>query len=523
MEEIESGQNLRRANMTPRRASRDRASQRSVGGRTSGWTSTESLASTTSEDGRSVFPAVSQNKSQPLSPSSVFSPTLLPGSKLPPPPPPRNPRVEKTLLETSRRLQQEQGLTPVFSNVPQNVPDFPKIDTRDGALASASLHLSPDNQMGQISTPLINQPIGGWNRISPQNSGMSTPASTSGMSSLPPGQLQTVREQMAAALRQLKEMEEKVKGIPVLEREVYRLREEKEKLLVALQKKTEELSAVVEARKSEPAANAHLPLSLDVGRPEQGLKSLDILKTPSVLTTEKRSIAVGSDAPLEAAMVKKSQKHVAVEAFADVCNRAIETDPKTVRDEEVQTKVRTDDASVWVVESLLGLSNETELEIKTLRETVNCQQETITFLKERLTQTNRDLEQTRTAEIAKRSKVMLETGTLVKPETVNVQVETERRPKASVGVGVSEKDFARKKTDRSVQTTVLEQVKEKPAVVQVSKGVQWEDLSTDKLENQEKSVAAEGKYEHSISSNHDIIFYLIKEVTKYVLSKLQGH
>ncbi|XP_062855215.1 KN motif and ankyrin repeat domain-containing protein 3 [Trichomycterus rosablanca] len=487
VEEIESGQNLRRANMTPRRASRDRASQRSVGGRTSGWTSTESLASTTSEDGRSVFLPVSQShvtspsKSQPLSPTSVFSPMLLPGSKLPPPPPPRNPRVEKTLLETSRRLQQEQGLSSIVSNVP--ISDFPKLDAKDGAFPGnlpAISQLSPDSPMLQISAPVLNLPTGGWTKSSPQNSGRSTPASISGMSSFSPGQLQTVREQMAAALRQLREMEEKVKCVPALEREVSMLREDKDKLLEALRKKTEELSAILKAKNPKS--------------PGQELKSSETVKSPSVLKIEKRSVAVGSDAPFEAVKVRNSQdvKHVAVEAFVDVCNRAIETDTKTLRDEEVQAKIQTVDASVWVVESLLGLSSAAEQEIDSLRQTVSCQQESITILKARLTQANQDLEESRALEMERRSKVMLETGTLVKPETINVQVWTGCRLQTSVGVGVSDKDFAVKKTDQCVQTQNMEQPKDKPAVVQVSTGIQWEDLSTDKLDNQEQSVSAEG-------------------------------
>ena len=44
---------------------------------------------------------------------------------------------------------------------------------------------------------------------------------------------------MATALRQLKDMEERVKGVPALERELAKLRAEKEMLLLALQEKRE--------------------------------------------------------------------------------------------------------------------------------------------------------------------------------------------------------------------------------------------------------------------------------------------
>ncbi|CAB1449866.1 unnamed protein product [Pleuronectes platessa] len=113
VEEIESGHNLRRGPISSRRLGRGvKLSQRStsVGGRTSGWTSTESLASPASEDGRAPPPPPPRNRlgSAPceglsLSPVTLLTvPPLSAGAKVPPPPPQRNPRVERTLLETSR-------------------------------------------------------------------------------------------------------------------------------------------------------------------------------------------------------------------------------------------------------------------------------------------------------------------------------------------------------------------------------------------------------------------------------------
>lgn len=505
VEEIESGQTFRRANMSPRRGSRsDRVSQRSVGGRTSGWTSTESLASTTSEDGRSLPPPVprshvtSASKSQPLSPS-LISPTLPSSSKMPPPPPPRNPRVERTLLETSRRLQQEQGLYP--NGLVSPLSDLPKESAKDcGSNSSFSVpsQMATDGHLLQISPAVQNLSTGGWTRFSPQNSGRSTPASSSGTSSFPPGQLQTVREQMAFALRQLREMEEKVKGVPALEKEVSMLRDEKDRLLLALQKKTEELGALVNVKKSALVESAPLSSSVDPSSTSQEKRSTEKGKEPPVLVVEKRSIAVGSDVPLKV-VVAQDAKDVAVEAAVDVCHRGMETEPMTVHDEVVQAKVPTNEVAVWVMESLLGLSSETEQEIDNLQETIKCQQESVHLLEKRLAQANQDLEELRALEMARMSKIMLERDTLVKPETVDVLVETELCSKTSVGVGVSSADFPAMKIDQSIQTDFVEPSSKKMAVIQVNTGIQWEDLfSADKKDDQEQSLSADGEYEQSI-------------------------
>ncbi|KAG7332189.1 hypothetical protein KOW79_004023 [Hemibagrus wyckioides] len=497
VEEIESGQTFRRTNMSPRRGSRsDRVSQRSVGGRTSGWTSTESLASTTSEDGRVLPPpaprshVTSVSRSQPLSPSSVISPTLPPCSKMPPPPPPRNPRVERTLLETSRRLQQEQGLYPNGLGSP--LSDSVK-DCGSSSSFSVPSQMATDGHLLQISSAVQNPTTGGWTRFSPQNSGRSTPASSSGMSSFPPGQLQTVREQMAFALRQLREMEEKVKGVPALEREVSMLRAEKDRLLEALQKKTEELSALVSAKNSALVEPAPLSSPTDpIARiASEERNSSEKGKETPVLAKEKRSVAVGSDVPVKIVVVQDA-KDAAVEAAVDVYHRGVETEPMTVRDEEVQVEVSTNEVAVWVMESLLGLSSETEQEIENLQETIKCQQESVHLLERRLTQANQDLEELRALEMARTSKITLERETLVKPETADVLVETELCSKTSVGVGVSSADFPATKTDQGIQTDFVEASNKKVAVIHVNTGIQWEDLiSADKKDNQEQSVCAD--------------------------------
>ncbi|XP_072309598.1 KN motif and ankyrin repeat domains 1-like [Eucyclogobius newberryi] len=72
-------------------------------------------------------------------------------------------------------------------------------------------------------------------KVSPQSSGRSTPVT--GLGSV---QLQIVRDQMVAALQKLKELEEQVKVIPVLDLKISVLHEEKRQLLYELKKHKDE-------------------------------------------------------------------------------------------------------------------------------------------------------------------------------------------------------------------------------------------------------------------------------------------
>ncbi|PKU30050.1 kn motif and ankyrin repeat domain-containing protein 3 isoform x1 [Limosa lapponica baueri] len=218
VDDIESGQTLKKVPL-PRRAKGARqppSALRSPSSHTSTWTSTESLTSMASEDGRTAL-LLSPHGRAPLDPPS--KPTSHPVSPPPPvrllPPPTRkclvrNPRVEKTLLETSRRLEEEQGHLQGIGG--------PSCGGPPGAPSQLP-------QWGPVGT----EGQGGWGRVSPGSSGRSTPAA--GLSAAP---LQHVREQMAAALRQLRDLEEQVKTIPLLEMQICELKREKAKLMEKL-------------------------------------------------------------------------------------------------------------------------------------------------------------------------------------------------------------------------------------------------------------------------------------------------
>ncbi|XP_038559000.1 KN motif and ankyrin repeat domain-containing protein 2 [Micropterus salmoides] len=156
------------------------------------WTSTESLCSNTSMDSRHSsysYCAPGYHTSQRPSYSTA--------------------RVEKTLLDARRKLEEEkEGRR--FSNL-------------------GSMHSSVAGSNTSISSAQsYNRAHGGSGSFTPLSSGLSTPVTPT------PAHLQHVREQMASALRKIKELEEQVKTIPVLQVKISVLQEEKRQLSVQL-------------------------------------------------------------------------------------------------------------------------------------------------------------------------------------------------------------------------------------------------------------------------------------------------
>uniref|UniRef100_A0A3Q0TGL1 KN motif and ankyrin repeat domain-containing protein 2 n=1 Tax=Amphilophus citrinellus TaxID=61819 RepID=A0A3Q0TGL1_AMPCI len=156
------------------------------------WTSTESLCSNASVDSRHSsysYCAPGYHTSQRPSFSTA--------------------RVEKTLLDARRKLEEEkEGRR--FSNL-------------------GSMHSSVAGSNTSISSAhSFNRSQSGGGSFTPLSSGLSTPVTPT------PAHLQHVREQMAAALRKIRELEEQVKTIPVLQVKISVLQEEKRQLSVQL-------------------------------------------------------------------------------------------------------------------------------------------------------------------------------------------------------------------------------------------------------------------------------------------------
>ncbi|XP_033858638.3 KN motif and ankyrin repeat domain-containing protein 2 [Acipenser ruthenus] len=174
------------------------------------WTSTESLCSNVSMDSRhSSFSYCAPGYHGSY--RADTRPPFLAGGF--------NARVEKTLLDARKKLEQNQtdsaGRQQPFSNLGSMQSS---VSGSASSLVGSSLNQSYSKSQ--------NGTQGG--QFTPMSSGLSTPVSPT------PAHLQHVREQMAVALRKIRELEEQVKVIPVQQVKISVLQEEKRQLSVQL-------------------------------------------------------------------------------------------------------------------------------------------------------------------------------------------------------------------------------------------------------------------------------------------------
>lgn len=397
VDDIESGQTLKKVPL-PRRAKGARqqlGTLRSPSSHTSGWTSTESLTSTASEDGRTALLLSPHGRAppEPLSKQTSHPTSPPPAVRLLPPPArkclARNLQVEKTLLETSRRLEQEQS------------------HSQPGA---------PSQVHPWVPAGTEGQP--GSARMSPGSSGHSTPAA--GLGAAP---LQHVREQMAAALRQLRDLEEQVKTIPFLEMQICELQQEKAKLMEKLSVEPGEALSRPGGSEEQPRAGLECEAEPAKGRAS---KIAELRKLTEKLAVSERgsrgwpgkgtaarprgderpcrSVAVGEDRPMtDAVFYYQSQQAGSGEPGSGAPERR--------------------DAAVWVLESSLGLAPEVERELELLQQTVGHQKEVIALMEGHLQEATRELEELRLEVCARRPCGRTDKEVTAKPQVAEVLVE----------------------------------------------------------------------------------------------------
>ncbi|XP_068130419.1 KN motif and ankyrin repeat domain-containing protein 2 [Hyperolius riggenbachi] len=193
VDDIEKGHTIKRVPVT--RRSRFGSLPRGPGYTGSWWTSTESLCSNASNDsrhssysycGRGFYPAYEVRSG--AQGSNSF-----------------NPRVERTLMDASKKLEAGQS--------------------RPLSLGCRSTSSMSTPSLSRLPSSSSCQQLSSF---TPLSSGMSTPVSPT------PVHLQHVREQMAVALKRLRQLEEQVKMIPVLQVKISVLQEEKRQLSVQL-------------------------------------------------------------------------------------------------------------------------------------------------------------------------------------------------------------------------------------------------------------------------------------------------
>ncbi|KAJ1080490.1 hypothetical protein NDU88_000689 [Pleurodeles waltl] len=453
VDDIQSGQTLRKVpvHRKPKTTKLSTSSLRSPSSQNSGWTSTESLTSTTSEDGKVGPPFLPRVRSQSSSSevrehlsvhtSNPVSPTPI-ISLLPPPSPKsfiRNHRVEKTLLETSKRLEQEQlGLqNPREGSSRARLPSgSSKVNATLSTPGSSSLNqlCTSIPQNGGGDGPIILSPsFAGQVRTSPLNSGRSTPATN-----ISPAHLQYVREQMAAALRQLKELEEQVKTIPILQMKISTLKKQKDKLLSDLQKKREqELDETSDFRQrsysagnmveSDGDSKTSLEFFAESDSEVESVKTRTSKISELRKLTEKlavsersgRSSKPGSAREMSPSAMHKNEKLCKSVGVGEeiAMNDAVffYRSQKPSQDAAVGNEVETKHAEVWVMESMLGLVPETEKEISLLQHTIEHQRGVISLLEGHLREATQELEKLRVEVCCRRSKDLVDQEVMAIP------------------------------------------------------------------------------------------------------------
>lgn len=414
VDDIQSGQTLKKMSLSrkPRSSRRSTSSLRSLSSQTGISVSTESLDY--SEDGTSsdsVFftrdvvdnsysgvakQALGLRKSNPISPTPLF--------KLLPPPPAkalRNARVEKAL--ESRKKQE------------QLIVDYEKVQSSNLSKLSSASRSSPNLTQGSLSTLQYNKSgdrravlsptsIGSM-KFSPVNSGRSTPSDNSSSTQY----LQYIREQMAVSLKQLKDLEEQVKVIPLLQKQMCTLEREKKQLTDELEKQrayaigmpliaNSSLHDIDLKKKLDAISENEIKTETKTSKSEIRLESG--LSKPSKITELKRLTEKLSDTERKTSHEKAATDKTVVHypAVKEKSRKSVsvgENIPMTEsvfyyrsqhekKDAAVQYSTETTDVGVWVMEPLLGLTCEAEREIQILEHTIEHQRAVIKILENNL-------------------------------------------------------------------------------------------------------------------------------------------
>ncbi|XP_032068672.1 KN motif and ankyrin repeat domain-containing protein 1 isoform X1 [Thamnophis elegans] len=433
VEDIQKGNTIKKLNIQKKRkVTPPFASVKIPSNQYSEWTSNESLSSSNSDENKHsslLFTAQSQLAGTiSAKPSLAFeaSPSFLtiPESKplLPPSPqlPRHNLRVTKTLMETRRRLEQEKmAMQPIPGETRR-----PRLSSFGAMGSTGSLPSfvgsSSQNQMcqqfqngyqgnGECSLYLASS-LGSSIRHSPLSSGVSTP-----VTNVSPVHLQHIREQMAIALKHLKELEEQVKTIPVLQVKISVLQEEKRQLVAKLksQRMVNQNDTGTFRKRSYSAGNAeqwkhlssvrgggelYIDCEEDTGNVGHSTEQVEEFRhlTAEMQALEKKIQDSSYDISSvrgNRANVAKENRSIAVGADVSmndivVYNRAL----RACRDVAVGTEVKTKDFVAGVSEEMLGLSTEAEREIELQHQMIESLKEKIYRLEVQLREATYDRE-----------------------------------------------------------------------------------------------------------------------------------
>lgn len=433
-----------------------------------GWPSTDSLSSSNSDENKqspfviarrhTLSGSVKSSYTQEASPNCL----AIPENKPLPPPSPQLPKhnfhVTKTLMETRRRLEQEKVIMQV--NSPIGDARRSRLASFGGMGSTGSLSSFPGST-GHSTTvqPLPNghqttsdygaffaSSLGSSIRHSPLSSGVTTP-----VTNLSPMHLHHIREQMAIALKRLKELEEQVKTIPILQVKISVLQEEKRQLMseIKSQKACSQKDTTGFRKRSYSAGNAagfetsrtpnkrggelHIDSDDETETQEQNTQTLKEFRqlTAEMQALEKKIQDSSFDACCSPQSKEKKAKEKCCRSVAVGADENMNDIVMYYRsanlssDASVGTEIDVRSTGVGVTEELLGVFTDSEREVELQQQTIEALKDKIYRLETDLRETTYELEMTKLKlEIkAAGSRQKVDKAVMAQPSTCNRMVE----------------------------------------------------------------------------------------------------
>ncbi|KAM9168132.1 KN motif and ankyrin repeat domain-containing protein 1 isoform 3-T3 [Mergus octosetaceus] len=356
-------------------------------------------------------------------------------------------------METRRRLEQERMMQVTPGDVRR-----PRLSSFGGMGSTSSLpsfvgssgysHLSQQLQNGYQGNgdygACFSSSLGSSIRHSPMSSGISTP-----VTNVSPVHLQHIREQMAVALKRLKELEEQVKTIPVLQVKISVLQEEKRHMMAELktQRKPSQNETYGFRKRSYSAGNAEQWEHLSQGRRggelyidcedemDSGEQSSQRIEEFRQLTAEMQALEkkiqdsnyeIPSNLRANRESLTKESRSVAVGTDENINDVVIyNRSSRQRREVAVGTEKEMRESGVGVTEAMLGLSTEVEKEIELQQQTIEALKEKIYRLEVQLKETTHDREMTKLKQElqAAGSRKKVDKATMAQPLVVSRTVE----------------------------------------------------------------------------------------------------
>lgn len=480
------------------------------------WTSTDSLSSSNSDDKQSpVFFNPGSQTSAPPTPTLSRQATcdvplqqpclnITEQKQLLPPPSPRfvprhNPQVERTLMETRLRLEQERLLMQPHIDPPmprRRLASFGGMGSSSSLSSySSSIVQSQISPIAHPAFPINGHPhngeynpyypasMGSSIRHSPLSSGMTTP-----VTNVSPLHLQQIREQMVVALRRLKELEEQVKTIPILQVKIAVLQEEKRQM--AAQSKNQgpggfrkRSYSVGSADQMENPGPIQKEPELHIREPEAQEESGQCLEEFRRLAAEVQALEKTTQEnninEVRAHKLLQNQAHqksVGIVTDENMKNLPVLhgklTNGHCFRDAGVSTeRPETRSVALNVSEAMLGVTSEAEKEIELQHQAIEALKDKIYRLEVQLKETTHEMEMGKLKlelqAAGGSNKKKADKGFMVRPEMYNVFVEAKVQMRTQ-GVG-NHMEFSHANAAKSSQTCTVG-VSCQPSVESVASG-----------------------------------------------------